>query len=470
MGRTPSLVERLMLHAETAPQSCAIAGSNGSVSYAELAERVTLQAQRLRSAGVSEASVVGIVCQDDTLHLVLCLALAQLGATSCTLPSYESAEQHRKFLGKALLTTVVDGSGGVEHVASNDAARADQVLNGSPGAKLLFSTSGTTGEPKVVCHRDAGLVAQAHRHVERSERFACLASLEYNFVKRHRLYCVATGATNVLLDATPEALVAQCQARELSTLHLSAYQARELLGARGVDALRGLRLKLGGSHVPTALRELLRQQVTENLQCGYGTTETGAIAFTDPRDVHAAESVGRALPGIELRVSAAQGAPVQAGERGELAIRCEGLFTGYVGQPRLTAERLVDGWFLTGDVGRLDEQQRIHLGGRADDMFVFNSINIHPQDIEAQILEHPSVVDALVLPQPSPVHGDVPVALVVFKPAGAADLGELKSFVRAKTGVRCPKLFTVVERIPRNSAGKALRDEARALLRAPRSS
>jgi acyl-coenzyme A synthetase/AMP-(fatty) acid ligase len=62
------------------------------------------------------------------------------------------------------------------------------------------------------------------------------------------------------------------------------------------------------------------------------------------------------------------------------------------------------------------------------------------------------------------------VALVVFKPAGAADLGELKSFVRAKTGVRCPKLFTVVERIPRNSAGKALRDEARALLRAPRSS
>jgi long-chain acyl-CoA synthetase len=465
MDLPSTLVDRLIHHANAAPRSCAVASQHGSLSYAELAERVMAEAKRLHEAGVVEASVVGISCDEDLPHLIVCLAVAHLRATSCTVPSYESPEQQRKILEKTGVTVVVGKRGRVENITPNGTATADPMLCAEPGAKLLFSTSGTTGEPKIVVHGDAGLVAQAHRHVDTAERFACRASMEHNFVKRHRLYCVAQGATNVFLDASPETLVAQFRSLALTTLHLSSYQARELLGVPGVDALRDLRLKLGGSHVPASLRELLRARVTENLQCGYGTTETGAIAFTDRRDASAMESVGRALPGIEIRITDTHSAPVDPGERGPIAIRCEGMFLGYLGQSRLTAERLVDGWFHTGDVGRLDAELRLHLGGRSDDMFVFNSINIHPQDIEAQILEYPSVVDAVVLPQPSPVHGDVPVALVVFDGVGSPDLRDLKTFVRSRAGVRCPKLFTVVEKIPRNSAGKVLRDEARALLR-----
>lgn len=466
-----ALVGRLFDHARDRPDTCALLSAGESVSYAELAERVQTQARLLAGDGVASSSVVGIACDDELAHLVLCLAVAQLGATSCTVPTYESADQQRRFQEKARVTLVVRKQGAVERL-SPDAPDAEPLLSATPGAKLLFSTSGTTGEPKLVCHCDAGLVAQAHRHVNAPERFACLASVEHNFVKRHRLYCLAAGATNVFLRASMETLVEQFHALEPTTLHMSAYQARELLGVPQVESLRALRLKLGGSHVPASLRAMLREHVTENLQCGYGTTETGAIAFTDPGDADSAESVGRALPGIEIRVMEPLGAPAatgegsEAGDWGEVAIRCEGMFVGYLGKPEWTAARLRDGWFHTGDFGRLDEQQRLHLGGRSDDMFVFNSMNIIPQDIESQVLAHPRVVDAAVLAQPSEVHGDVPVALVVFDRAGAPDLGELKSFVRARTGLRCPRRFVVVERIPRNSAGKVLRDEARALLRA----
>jgi acyl-coenzyme A synthetase/AMP-(fatty) acid ligase len=97
-------------------------------------------------------------------------------------------------------------------------------------------------------------------------------------------------------------------------------------------------------------------------------------------------------------------------------------------------------------------------------MFVFNSVNIHPQDIESQLRQFPAVADAAVLPRRSPVHGDIPVALIV--PAGDAqpDLQALRAFMRDRVGIRCPRQFIVVERIPRNAAGKIVRAEAQRLL------
>ena len=149
---------------------------------------------------------------------------------------------------------------------------------------------------------------------------------------------------------------------------------------------------------------------------------------------------------------------------GEVAIRCSGMFEGYLNRPETTAARLSEGWFYTGDTGRLDEAGRLRLSGRSDDMFVFNSMNNHPQDIEAQICQHPDVADAAVLPKHSAVHGDVPVALVVFEAGAEADVRGLKKFVRELVGLRTPRQFTVVEAVPRNAAGKILREKARALL------
>ena len=213
-----------------------------------------------------------------------------------------------------------------------------------------------------------------------------------------------------------------------------------------------------------ALRRRLRAQVSSEVQCGYGTTETGAIAFSSPRDGDAEETVGRSLPGIEIRITGTDRSDQQMGTSGEVAIRCVGMFDGYRNQPELTAGCMHDGWFYTGDVGFIDAQQRLRLSGRSDDMFVFNSMNIYPQEIEAMLCQSPAIVDAAVLPKPSPVHGDVPVALVVKDSTKDFDLRALRRFAREEAGIRCPRQFTVVDHIPRNAAGKILRAEALALL------
>jgi len=488
---TTALIARLQHHAQARPDDDAVVSPSRTLSWAQLAGLVDAQARTLRAAGLSRSSVVGIQCDEDLPHLVLTLATIQLGASSCTLPTYEPASARDSIARRCGVTARVDASAlaselahepdstGAPTTAAEPAPAAAPGVEPAPGreptpeARVLFSTSGTTGEPKLVVHSDRGLVAQAHRHVDSErERFACLASMEHNFAKRHRLYCVAVGATNVFLDGRDvrdshdvrrAPLVGQLRALGADVLHVSAFQAQELLATPGIGELSPLRLKLGGSHVPVALRERLRERITDRLQAGYGTTETGAIAFTDPADRDAGESVGRPLPGIEVRVVDADRKPVPAGQRGEVAVRCAGMFHGYLGDDERTAARLEDSWFYTGDLGTLDAEGRIHLLGRSDDVFVFDSINIHPQDIESEIARYPGVLEAFVMPQASAVHGQVPVALVVFAAGAKPDLQKLKRFVRERVGVRCPRRFTVVDAIPRSRGGKVARRESEAL-------
>lgn len=450
-----SLTLRLHQHALNQPESLAVAHPAGSISFAELHTAVQEAAQALSAGNVSSDSVVGIHHHSDTQHLIDCLAVDAIGATAFTLAAHDTAAQHEALLQHCSATHEVSNANVVSTLHTNTAGEH------TTDALHLFATSGTTGKPKLVIQTSEALVAQAPRHVETNSRFLCLAGMEHNFARRHRLYCVAMGATNVFVDAS-ESIVQQCLAFEADVLHVSAFQAQELLGLEDCAALSGIKLKLGGSHVSSNIRDQLKQRITPTLHAGYGTTETGAIAFTDPHDSNAGETVGKALPGLDIRILSTGGNAAAPDEEGEITIRSDGLFKGYLGQPDLTASRLKEGWFYTGDIGKLDSEGRLTVCGRADDMFVFNSMNIFPQDLEASLVQHPEVVDAAVTAKRSEVHGDIPVALLVTNPN--ADLRGIKRFIREQAGARCPRQFVHVENIPRNAAGKIERTKLAEML------
>ncbi|UTW45245.1 acyl--CoA ligase [bacterium SCSIO 12696] len=455
-----SLLDRLYCFARETPRQQVIVAADISLTYAQLARLVCLQADKLSELGIDKDATVGIQCADDTRHILLCLAVSQLGATSCTIPSYEPEPAREALATRLGVSHILDKGEVIDLGLATDQQQPKNLSAPCTDSRFLFSSSGTTGEPKLVIHHASDLVAQAHRHIDdSSERFICLASVEHNFAKRHRLYCLAQGATNIFVDANDEHFIERCQQLDVGVIHVSVFQAQQLLAKDSISTLSHIRLKLGGSHANQRLRETLRQGITRNLQAGYGTTETGAICFTDPSDTGAKDSVGQALPGIEINIVTADRQRLPAGEKGEIAIRCKGMFRGYRGKPELTESSLVDNWFYTGDIGYLDEQQRLYLCGRADDMFVFNSINIYPQDIEALLCQHPAVADAAVIPKPSSQHGNIPIALVAFKGAKPHqnELAKLKKFAHSKLGLRCPQQFMPVDEIPRNSSGKISR-------------
>lgn len=461
---THSLIGRLLHYAKTTPEHDAIVTPAFSLTYKQLASCVLTQVVTLREVGISQATKVGIHCTDDAQHLILTLAATYLGATSCTIPSYENTEAQQALRNHCDVTHVLDQSIAIDLEKSAGMSNFSISEEQAPESCLLFSTSGSTGKPKLVMHYDCDLVAQAHRHVKSAgERFTCRASIEHNFAKRHRLYCLAVGASNVFLSGELGSVVADCLKLAVNVMHVSAYQAQELLNLPKVRQLAHIKLKLGGSHVPEALRSALRTNITPTLQAGYGTTETGAIAFTDPSDKNASESVGQTLPGIEMHCVDSNRNPVKQGERGEVAIRCKGMFRGYYKQPDITAERLDNDWFYTGDTAYLDTQERIHLCGRSDDMFTFNSMNIYPQEIESVIRLFPDVINAVVLPKSSNTHGNIPIALIEFNPTMKPHVSALKKFVEAQIGTRSPRQYIFVDKIPTNASGKVSRMAASSL-------
>lgn len=460
MPKPNSLIERLFYYADNNPSHDAIVTPVFTLSYTQLCQLVRAQIKALNNADISGNTTIGIKCADEIQHLVLNLATTYIGATSCTIPTHETTQMQNAIISHCGVTHIIDEKIAVDPTSIKNNDTSIEIGTPAPEAKLLFSTSGTTGEPKLVIHHDSDLVAQSHRHISSTqERFTCLASIEHNFAKRHRLYCVAAGATNVFLSPDQEYLITQSLLLNVNVMHVSAFQAQELLATPNIHKLSNIRLKLGGSHAPPSLRQQLRDTITNNLQAGYGTTETGAIAFTDSNDLNAGESVGQPLPGIEIQVVTPERKPMDIGQRGELAVRCEGMFRGYLGKPDLTALRLEDDWFYTGDIGYLDSQQRIHLCGRSDDMFVFNSMNIYPQDIESEIRQYQGVIDAAVLPKKSSVHGNIPIALIVFDPHVKQHIPALKKFVQKRVGLRSPRQYIIVDEIPKNPSGKISRLE-----------
>jgi long-chain acyl-CoA synthetase len=469
------LLYRLNDYATRFPNREALISLDKSLSYSQLIQQVEQCSFYLAEKDISSDSIVGIQIENDIDHIVVCLACLRLGSASLTLSTFENDLARQAMKEKLGISYVATQKDIDEYLKNHNPINKEGDLDEQeyPQASLLFSTSGTTGEPKLVEFFDQDLVAQAHRHIQsHEERFACVARVEHNFAKRHRLYCLAMGATNIFLPQDITNLVSAKCTLKFNVLHVSAFQAQEILTLPDRSQLNGIRLKLGGSHVALEIRKRLVNEVTSSVEAGYGTTETGAISFTEPSKTINNESVGACLPGIKISIRDTDEKELEFGEKGEVWISGSGLFRGYKGKPDLTNEKLQEGWFRTGDIAYLDASDCIHLSGRADDMFVFNSMNIYPQEIEAIIRQHPAVNDAAVFAKSSATHDNIPVALIVLKakksPEDNAEENyspeSIEQFVEKNIGIRGPRQLAIVEEIPRNSAGKILRSTLPSLL------
>ena len=444
------------------PDREAIVSSDFCYSYANVYAIAIKESLRLKSLGIPSDTLIGIHCAHEVKHLLLTLAAAFAGLPSITIPTFEESllPDQLKTQNKSLFV-IGDDQTDIDLNAKYDEVRdisLDSIIVDSP---IYFATSGSTGQPKLVKHSTVTIAQQAARHIpEASQRFLCLASVEHNFSKRHRLYCLSQGAVNVFVRPGLQDFVKECSQLAVNVMHLTAYQAQELMALEDVSQLNGVRVKLGGSNVNLDLRERLRKSLTSDIQFGYGTTETGAISFTDPQDNNAGCSVGKALPGISVKIVNNNRDILVQEEIGEIAIKGEGMFLAYNGLEKLYARQLSEEWFYTKDLGYLDKEGRIHVTGRADNMFVFNSINIYPEEIETKLLEYGGIQDVAVVPHSSNAHGAIPVALVVFDRGADASITKLQRYSQKVNGVRSPRLFVVVDSIPRKKGGKMARAEA----------
>ncbi|SHN46549.1 FadD3 family acyl-CoA ligase [Cryptosporangium aurantiacum] len=497
------------------PDETAVVEDGRRTTWAELADRATEVARALVGSGVRPGDRVGLWAPNSTGWIVASMGVYAAGAILAPVNTrFTGAEaaQALRTAGAKLLFTVTDfldtdyvqalsvdpellGSldvvimsgkpdswrdflargAGVDHTPAEEALTADDPSD------VIF-TSGTTGRPKgaLLTHgsstrtylawSDAVGLRHGDRYLVVYPFFHCAG------LKSAVLACALRGATIVPCPVFAVNTVMSLVEKERVTMlpgPPSLYQSLLNADLSGYDR-SSLRLAVtGAAAVPVELVRRMRDELGfASVVTAYGLTETTgtvtACRHDDPIEVIANTS-GRPIPGMAVRIVDRDGKDVQAGEPGEVLARGFAVMRGYYGDPDATAAAIdADGWLKTGDIGVLDAAGNLRITDRIKDMFIVGGFNAYPAEIENVLLGHEGVAAVAVVGAPDERLGEVGYAFVV--PRAGADPGDLLEWCRGRmANYKVPRYLEIVDELPLNRTGKVekrvLRDRVAEALR-----
>jgi fatty-acyl-CoA synthase len=361
-------------------------------------------------------------------------------------------------------------------MASAAATTPDIPLQLEDEAALYF-TSGTTGTPKatLLTHRNlefACYIENRHHHQTHEDNFLCIPPLYHTGAKMHWFGNFIVGAKAVILKGIePRWILEAVSEEQVTIVWLLVPWALDVLFAieSGELKLRDFKLDqwrlmhIGAQPVPPSLvREWQKCFPHHQYDTNYGLTEsTGpGCVHLGIENNHKVGAIGR--PGFdwEYRIVDDQMAPVVTGTPGELIIKGPGVMREYYKNPEATRETLRDGWLMTGDIAREDEDGFIWLVDRKKDVIITGGENIFPVEIEDFLQAHPKIQDVAVIGLPSLRLGEIATAIVKVKPQQELSIQEIDAFCQALPRYKRPRRIIFGE-VPRNPTGKIEKPELR---------
>ena len=338
---------------------------------------------------------------------------------------------------------------------------------------IQLYTSGTTGNPKGVCHshRTWGHATRAVKAFDDDlfrEDCVMLVALPLFHVAGFNpaTFVLSSGGCVVMTRRPDPAEIIELMHRQRVTnvmLVPSLILAIVNLvhDTQRFPALR--RVGYGAAPMSESLLSQARQLFACSFEHVYGMTENIGCATNLSPSMHTIESgklrsCGRAYEGCEVRIVDAAGRDLPAGTVGEIIMRSSWIMRGYWRQPEATAAAIRDGWLWTGDAGYLDADGFLFIHDRVKDMIKSGEENIFPAEVENAIYGHPAIADVAVIGVPDVRWGEAVTAVVVLKPAAQLELAELQQYLRGRIGgFKIPKSLATVAALPRNASGKVLR-------------
>lgn len=405
-----------------APEAPAIIGADGATSYGELDGRVSAAVARLREIGCAEGERVGLCLPKDGRYLVLLLALIRAGAIACPLSDRVPPRGLAALLRKADCAVLIS-DGPVSDAVDATAIRhlhpgtllqdaGDRTVSGEPlplsldrPATIIF-TSGSSDDPKAALHTlgnhyYSALGSNENIELEPGDRWLHLLPLYHVGGLSILFRCLHAGAA-VALPKPGATLGRSIVDNGATHVSLVATQLRRLL-EEDVDLGSLKAVLLGGGPVPDAL---LGEALSSGLpvHTSYGLTEMASQVTSTRSGASRDEfrTAGRPLSHREVSVL----------EEGEILVRGETLFAGYVAGAGIERPLDTDGWFHTKDLGELDGEGRLRVLGRRDNMFISGGENVQPEEIEGALCRIEGVEEAVVAPVPDEEFGERPVAFV----------------------------------------------------------
>ena len=369
---------------------------------------------------------------------------------------------------------------------ASDRLLSERVFSASDIA-AYFHTGGTTGAPKLARHSHAAQVFTAWANAT-VQGFQCTDVTLNGYPLFHvagvlpgALCSLAVGMHVIIPTAAMFRnreviqnywrLVAHHRGTLMSGVPtvLAALATVPLAGA-DIATLRGVRT--GAAPLPPELSQRFRQTLGLHVNESLGMTETAGLSTVAPPGMDApAGCVGWPLPHARVRIAAlnadgqATGTELPAGGKGMVLYQGPNLFSGYLDSAETARSFTPDGWLITGDVGFVDEQGRLHLTGRAKDLIIRGGHNIDPKVIEDALGAHPAVALCAAVGAPDAYAGELPVAFATLKAGCEASEAELLAFTaeRVDEGPAKPKSITILSTMPVTNVGKIYKPELRTL-------
>jgi long-chain acyl-CoA synthetase len=495
-----NVYESLLQSGREEPDRAALEYGGAVVTYGELASRIRAVAGGLRARGIGPGDGVGVMLPNTPEFVACTYGTYVNGSVVVPLNVMLTPPELRHIIADSKLRLLVAPAeflprvlAAVEGLPSPPALavlgsgpqppgtwRYEDLAASAPLAEpypltadthvLTIYTSGTSGRPKGAMLSSGNITSQADMIAESfgrrdGDRALCVIPLFHAFALNSLLGTALRYRGTVVLhprfdlEACVKSLREDRIAWFASVPTIYAYLLK--YGLSSADRFPHLRYCLtGGAPMPLAVMRGFEQRFGVPVYDSYGLSETtSCVCLNRPGpDGRKLGSVGKPLPGAEVRALDESGQELPRGERGELVMRGPNLMLGYLNQPRATRDAIVDGWFHSGDIGWVDDDGFVHIIDRMKDLIIKGGFNIYPREIEEVLHEFPGVAEAAVVGVHDDEKGELVRAVIAARPGMSLSEQALREHVGGRLArYKHPSDYHFVAELPKGPTGKILK-------------
>ncbi len=495
--KTRSFPEHFREAAAQFAERPAIVDLHQPLSYAELDTLSDRIASGLSARGIKAGDHIGLYGLNSAIFVALYLGIQKAGAVVVPINLLYSPEEVAFILNDAEVKLLVyfDHFSPVVSAIRSKLPNlgtficVEQDLPGLLNSELrtlnpeldcdsvavIIYTSGTTGHPKgaMLTHRnlvsDALCATQALKlRSELNERFFVVLPMFHAFAAMAGIVIpLLNGCSIVPVPKFEPALTADLIEKTGATIFLgvpSMYSLLLRLPEKHTAQIQKLRFCVsGGAALPTEVMQQFEKRFGVLIYEGDGPTECSPVTCVNPIEgLRKPQSVGPAIPGVEMKIMDEHGEELPCGTVGEICVRGPNVMKGYWKQPEETAKSFFGDWFRTGDLGTEDEDHYFYIVDRIKDMVIVNGMNVYPRVVEEVLYKYEAVREAAVVGQPHSLHGEVPVAYISLKTGASENEREIRRFCMQHLGRHeIPRKVIFMNELPKNAAGKIVKRELR---------
>ncbi|WP_183544667.1 class I adenylate-forming enzyme family protein [Nocardioides albus] len=486
-----NLVGHIWRHADESPDRPGLRDGDRSWTFGQMRSRITTIATDLRERGVAIDDRVLMVLPTSAEFVFIYHALLSLGATPVTVNPLCAPREIEYFIEDAGCSLAISWDESTDAVATATTGRdlplwvvssgefdalpddvpPDDLVDVDPDhAAVLLYTSGTTGKPKgaVLTHRNlifTGDVISRVLETGPQDVMGTALPLFHVFGQGSVMASVYTAGScfSVIRPFDPVKVLDTVAEHRLTGLSGVPTMWMAMLHAetdRRPEEFAQLRVaSSGGAAMPVEVAKAFKARFGATILDGYGLSETtGGGTVNLPEGLRKEGSVGQALPGTKIAILDPLGKQLPVGEVGEVALSGPMVMREYWNRPDATAAARSGEWFLSGDLGRVDDDGHVYIVDRKKDLVIRGGYNVYPREVEEVLYSHPAIRQAAVVGVPDERLGEEVAAVYAVVDGASLEPGELRAWLADKLAAyKIPRLYQEVQALPTGATGKILK-------------